>query len=62
MKGGSMLREFTCAWGSLFQDALVVIPQEHKAELMSRAYKLMQAGEYLAGKEDERKVNELCKP
>lgn len=56
-----MLRELGCAWGVLFTDALETIPEEHKAELMARAYKLLKATEYLADKEDERKVSELCK-
>jgi hypothetical protein len=46
-----MMRELNAAWGSLFQDVLEHVPTDKKAEFMTRAYKLMQAGEYLAGKE-----------
>lgn len=54
-----MVREMTAAWGSLFQDALEHIPTDKRGELMTRAIKLMQAGEYLAGKEAEEKLNNL---
>ena len=54
-----MIREVTAAWGSLFQDVLEHVPADKKSEFMTRAYKLMQAGEYLAGKEAEEKLNNL---
>ena len=54
-----MIREVTAAWGSLFQDVLEHIPADKKGEFMTRAYKLMQTGEYLAGKEAEVKLNNL---
>lgn len=55
------MRELNAAWGSLFQDVLEHVPADKKAELMTRAYKLLQAGEYLAGKEAEAKLNNLTK-
>ena len=56
-----MMREITAAWGSLFQDVLEHVPADKKGEFMARAYKLLQAGEYLAGKEAEEKLNNLTK-
>ena len=54
-----MIREITAAWGSLMQDVLEHIPAGKKVEFMTRAYKLMQTGDYLAGKEAEEKLNNL---
>jgi len=56
-----MMREITAAWGSLFQDVLEHVPTDKKGEFMTRAFKLMQAGEYLAGKEAEEQLNNLTK-
>jgi hypothetical protein len=56
-----MMREITAAWGSLFQDVLEHVPTDKKGEFMTRAFKLMQAGEYLAGKEAEAQLNNLTK-
>jgi hypothetical protein len=57
-----MLRELGCAWGVLCTDMFDKIPNtDEKAEFMTRAYKLLKATEYLADKESERKVGELCK-
>jgi hypothetical protein len=56
-----MMRELNAAWGSLFQDVMECVPNDKKAEFVSRAYKLMQAGEYLAGKEAEANLNNLIK-
>jgi hypothetical protein len=56
-----MMRELNAAWGSLFQDVMECVPEDKRAEFISRAYKLMQAGEYLAGKEAEAKLNNLTK-
>jgi hypothetical protein len=55
------MREITAAWGSLFQDVLEHVPTDKKGEFMTRAFKLMQAGEYLAGKEAEEQLNNLTK-
>ena len=54
-----MIKEITAAWGSLFQDVLEHVPANKKSEFMTRAYKLMRTGEYLAGKEAEEKLNNL---
>ena len=54
-----MIREITAAWGSLFQDVLEHVPTDKRPEFLTRAYKLMQTGEYLAGKEAEVKLNNL---
>ena len=56
-----MMKEITAAWGSLFQDVLEHVPTDKKSEFMTRAYKLMQAGEYLAGKQAEEQLNNLIK-
>ena len=56
-----MMREITAAWGSLFQDVMECVPNDRRAEFVSRAFKLMQAGEYLAGKEAEAQLNNLTK-
>jgi hypothetical protein len=56
-----MMREITAAWGSLFQDVMECVPEDRRAEFISRAFKLMQAGEYLAGKEAEAQLNNLTK-
>jgi len=56
-----MMREITAAWGSLMQDVLEHVPADKKGEFITRAYKLLQAGEYLAGKEAEEKLNNLTK-
>jgi hypothetical protein len=56
-----MLREVSASWGVLFQDVMEFIPDDRKAEFTNRAYKLLLASDYLAGKESERKVGELCK-
>jgi hypothetical protein len=56
-----MLREVSASWGVLFQDVMEFIPDDRKAEFTNRAYKLLLVSEYLAGKESERKVNDLCK-
>jgi hypothetical protein len=56
-----MMREITAAWGSLFQDVMEWIPEDQRAQFVTRAYKLMQSGEYLAGKEAEEKLNNLTK-
>ena len=55
------MREITAAWGSLFQDVMEHVPADKKGEFITRAYKLMQSGEYLAGKEAEEKLNNLTK-
>lgn len=52
-----MIREITAAWGSLFQDVMECVPVDERGKFLTRAYKLMQAGEYLAGKEAEEKLN-----
>jgi len=54
-----MIRELTAAWGSLFQDVMEWVPEDQRGKFVSRAYKLLQAGEYLAGKEAEEKLNNL---
>ena len=56
-----MIREITAAWGSLFQDVMECVPADEKGKFLIRAYKLMQAGEYIAGKEAEEKLNNLTK-
>jgi hypothetical protein len=56
-----MMRELNAAWGSLFQDVMECVPEDRRAEFISRAFKLMQAGEYLAGKEAEAQLNNLTK-
>jgi hypothetical protein len=56
-----MMREITAAWGSLLQDVLEHVPTDKKGEFMTRAFKLMHAGEYLAGKEAEEQLNNLTK-
>ena len=52
-----MIKEITAAWGSLFQDVLEHVPIDKRRDFRSRAYKLMQTGEYLAGREAEEKLN-----
>jgi hypothetical protein len=54
-----MIREITAAWGSLMQDVLEHVPAESRSVFYGRAYKLIQAGEYLAGKEAEEKLSNL---
>jgi hypothetical protein len=54
-----MMKEITAAWGSLFQDVMEHVPTDKKGEFMTRALKLLQAGEYLIGKEAEEKLNKL---
>ena len=56
-----MLREVAASWGVLFQDVMEFIPDNRKAEFTNRAYKLLLVSDYLADKESERKVNDLCK-
>jgi hypothetical protein len=56
-----MMREITVAWGSLFQDVMECVPADERGKFLIRAYKLTQAGEYLAGKEAEEKLNNLIK-
>jgi hypothetical protein len=56
-----MMRELNAAWSSLFQDVMECVPDDRKVEFISRAYKLLQAGEYLEGKEAEAKLNNLTK-
>jgi len=56
-----MMREITAAWGSLFQDVIECVPAGERGKFLTRAYKLMQAGEYLAGKEAEEQLNNLTK-
>jgi hypothetical protein len=56
-----MLREVSASWGVLFQDVMEFIPDDRKVEFTDRAYKLLLASNYLADKESERKVGELCK-
>ena len=56
-----MIREITVAWGSLFQDVMECVPADERGKFLIRAYKLTQAGEYLAGKEAEEKLNNLIK-
>ena len=54
-----MMREITGAWGSLMQDVLEHVPADVRCDFISRAYKLVKAGEYLAGKEAEEQLNKL---
>jgi hypothetical protein len=56
-----MIREITVAWSSLFQDVMECVPADERGKFLIRAYKLTQAGEYLAGKEAEEKLNNLIK-
>ena len=56
-----MMREITVAWGSLFQDVMECVPADERGKFLIRAYKLTQAGEYLAGKEAEAQLNNLTK-
>jgi hypothetical protein len=56
-----MMRELNAAWCSLFQDVMECVPVGERGKFLIRAYKLMQAGEYLAGKEAEEKLNNLTK-
>jgi hypothetical protein len=54
-----MMRELNAAWGSLFQDVMEWLPEDQRAKFTSRAFKLLQAGEYLEGKQAEEKLNKL---
>ena len=54
-----MMRELNAAWGSLFQDVMECLPEGQREKFISRAFKLLQAGEYLIGKEAEEKLNKL---
>jgi len=56
-----MMRELNAAWGSLFQDVMGCVPADERGKFLIRAYKLTQAGEYLAGKEAEAQLNNLTK-
>ena len=56
-----MMRELNAAWGSLFQDVMECLPEDQREKCISRAFKLLQAGEYLIGKEAEEKLNKLTK-
>jgi len=56
-----MMRELNAAWASLFQDVMECVPADERGKFLIRAYKLMQAGEYLAGKEAEAQLNNLTK-
>ena len=56
-----MMRELNAAWGSLFQDVLEHLATDKKPEFVSRAYKLLLAGDYFAGKQAEEKLNNLIK-
>jgi hypothetical protein len=56
-----MMRELNAAWGSLFQDVMEHVHTDKKGEFMTRALKLLQAGEYVVGREAEVKLNNLTK-
>ena len=54
-----MMRELNAAWGSLFQDVMEWVPEDQREKFISRAYKLLQAGEYVVGREAEAQLNKL---
>ena len=56
-----MMRELNAAWGSLFQDVMEWVPEDQREKFISRAFKLLQAGEYVVGREAEEKLNNLTK-